>query len=346
MKIKIEDLIFLLGLHFDLMIDFDITKFFPLKNIFNCNDIKKLLKDYLIDANINSNFEILDISSSNNIKNNSIFFLFKEVSFLFDNSDSVLVITCNKKIYYSVNVKNKLLINSENEVYNFILNKIFIHEDTLEYKDHFDFKNSSYISKFAKIDNSAVIRENCVIGRGVMIGKNVIVKNNTVIKNAIISDNAIICENSTIGSTGFGFDLKNMGSINITPQIGIVFIGKNVLVGSNCTIDRGKIDHTIIDDNSMLDNLIHIAHNVVIGKNTCIAAQTGIAGSVTIGDNVIIGGQVCFAGHIKIGNNVIIAAKSGVTKNIKDNSVIAGFPAIEIKEWKKNIINQKKNGHK
>ena len=198
MKIKIEDLIFLLGLHFDLMIDFDRTKFFPLKNIFNCNDIKKLLKDYLIDANINSNFEILDISSSNNIKNNSIFFLFKEVSFLFDNSDSVLVITCNKKIYYSVNVKNKLLINSENEVYNFILNKIFIHEDTLEYKDHFDFKNSSYISKFAKIDNSAVIRENCVIGRGVMIGKNVIVKNNTVIKNAIISDNAIICENSTM----------------------------------------------------------------------------------------------------------------------------------------------------
>ena len=96
----------------------------------------------------------------------------------------------------------------------------------------------------------------------------------------------------------------------------------------------------------MLDNLIHIAHNVVLGKNTCIAAQTGISGSVTIGDNVIIGGQVGFAGHIKIGKNVIVAAKSGVTKNIKDNSVIAGFPAIDIKEWKKNIINQKKYGHK
>ena len=238
------------------------------------------------------------------------------------------------------------MINNENEVYNFILNKIFIHDDSLEYKDHFEFKNGSYISKFAQIDDSAIIRENCIIGRGVMIGKNVIVKNNTVIKNAIISDNTIICENSTIGSTGFGFDLKNMGSINISPQIGIVFIGKNVLVGSNCTIDRGKIDLTIIDDNSMLDNLIHVAHNVAIGKNTCIAAQTGISGSVTIGDNVIIGGQVGFAGHIKIGNNVIIAAKSGVTKNIKDNSVIAGFPAIDIKEWKKNIINQKKNGHK
>ena len=328
------------------MIDFDRSKFFPLKNIFNCNDIKKLLKNYLIDGNIDNNFEILDISSFNNIKNNSIFFLFNESNFSLDNSDTILVITYNKKIYDSVNAKNKFLINNQIEVYNLILNKIFIHDDSLEYKDDFEFKSGSYISKFAKIDESSIIRENCIIGRGVMIGKNVIVKNNTVIKNAVISDNSIICENSTIGSTGFGFDLKNMGSVNISPQIGIVYIGKNVLVGSNCSIDRGKIDHTIIGDNSMLDNLIHIAHNVVLGKNTCIAAQTGISGSVTIGDNVIIGGQAGFAGHIKIGKNVIVAAKSGVTKNIKNNSVIAGFPAIDIKEWKKNIINQKKNGHK
>ena len=328
------------------MIEFDRSKFFPLKNIFNCNDIKKLLKNYLIDGNIDNNFEILDISSFNNIKNNSIFFLFNESNFSLDNSDTILVITYNKKIYDSVNAKNKFLINNQSEVYNLILNKIFIHDDSLEYKDDLEFKSGSYISKFAKIDDSAIIRENCIIGRGVMIGKNVIVKNNTVIKNAVISDNSIICENSTIGSTGFGFDLKNMGSLNISPQIGIVYIGKNVLVGSNCSIDRGKIDHTIIGDNSMLDNLIHIAHNVVLGKNSCIAAQTGISGSVTIGDNVIIGGQAGFAGHIKIGKNVIVAAKSGVTKNIKNNSVIAGFPAIDIKEWKKNIINQKKNGHK
>ena len=95
----------------------------------------------------------------------------------------------------------------------------------------------------------------------------------------------------------------------------------------------------------MIDNMVHIAHNVIIGKNSCIAAQTGISGSVTIGDNVTIGGQVGFAGHITIGENVIIAAKSGVTKNIKDNSVVAGFPAIDMKEWKKNIIRQKKHGH-
>ena len=95
----------------------------------------------------------------------------------------------------------------------------------------------------------------------------------------------------------------------------------------------------------MIDNLVHIAHNVNIGNNACIAAQTGISGSVSIGNNVTVGGQVGFAGHINIGDNVVIAAKSGVTKNIKKNSVVAGFPAVDIKVWKKIIIRQRKNGH-
>ena len=94
----------------------------------------------------------------------------------------------------------------------------------------------------------------------------------------------------------------------------------------------------------MIDNMVHIAHNVQIGDNACIAAQTGISGSVIIGDNVTIGGQAGLAGHIKIGKNVVIAARSGVTKNIKDNSIVAGFPAIDINEWKRNIIRGRKNG--
>ena len=95
----------------------------------------------------------------------------------------------------------------------------------------------------------------------------------------------------------------------------------------------------------MIDNLVHIAHNVEIGDNACIAAQTGISGSVIIGNNVTIGGQAGFAGHLKIGDNVVVAAKSGVTKNILDNSVVAGFPATDIKVWKKNIIRNRKNGY-
>jgi UDP-3-O-[3-hydroxymyristoyl] glucosamine N-acyltransferase len=92
----------------------------------------------------------------------------------------------------------------------------------------------------------------------------------------------------------------------------------------------------------MLDNQVHIAHNVLLGCNVIIAAQSGIAGSTEIGNNVMIGGQSGISGHLRIGNNVVIAAKSGVTKNIINNSVVAGFPAIDIKKWKKMIINQRK----
>jgi UDP-3-O-[3-hydroxymyristoyl] glucosamine N-acyltransferase len=180
----------------------------------------------------------------------------------------------------------------------------------------------------------------------VEIGKNCIIKNNVVIKNSIISDNVIIGDSTVIGSTGFGFNLLMMGANNSLPHVGVVIISKNVRIGSSCTIDRAKIESTFVGENTMIDNLCHIAHNVHIGESVCIAAQCGISGSTKIGNNVIIGGQSGFAGHIKIGNNVLIAAKSGVTKNISDNSKIAGFPAIDIKKWKKQVINNKKNGYK
>ena len=325
------------------MIEFIRSDFFPLKKTLLSSEIDKMVEKYLIHSSINKKFEICDISSINNIKSNSIFFLNKEIDISLKDYEKLLVISDSKTIYDSIEVENKLLIKNNNKVYNFLLNQIFIHDDCSDYQDDFDLINGSYISKFSKIDPSAMINKNCIIGRGVIIGKNVIIKDNAVIKNSIISDNSIISENTTIGGTGFGFDLQNMGSLNILPQIGIVYIDNNVSIGSNCTIDRAKIDITYIGKNSMLDNLIHIAHNVSIGSNACIAAQTGISGSVKIGENLICGGQVGFAGHISIGKNVRIAAKSGVTKNIKDNSVIAGFPATDIKLWKKKIINERKN---
>ena len=117
-----------------------------------------------------------------------------------------------------------------------------------------------------------------------------------------------------------------------------VLIGKNCYVGANTSIDRAVLESTIISDNSHLDNLIQIAHNVKIGKHAVIAAQVGIAGSTSIGNYVKIGGQAGISGHLSIGDNVTIAAKSGVTKNIENNQIVAGFPAIDIKKWKKNII--------
>ena len=117
----------------------------------------------------------------------------------------------------------------------------------------------------------------------------------------------------------------------------------NVNIGSNVSIDRGTIDSTFIGNNVRIDNLVQIAHNVVIGEGCIIAAQTGIAGSAILGNNCLLGGQVGVTGHIKIGNNVTIAAKSGVTKSLGDNSVVAGFPAVNITNWKKSIIRLYKN---
>ena len=319
------------------------SNFFPLKNIYKIKKINELLQDQIIFNKSSINFEITDISSLAKFRNNSILFLDKYYEIDTIKNKNILVISDileNKNLY-----ENITIIKNLNNTYNLICNELFYHEDKIGLHDDYNLINGSYISKYAKIHKSVLIGKNCVISRGVEIGKNSIIKNNVILKNSLLGSNVVICDNSIIGSTGFGFDLNVRGSSNLNPQLGITIIDDNVHIGSSCTVDRGKIDFTYIGQNSMIDNMVHIAHNVIIGKNACIAAQTGISGSVKIGNGVTIGGQAGFSGHVTVGENVTIAARSGVTKNIKDNSVVAGFPAIDIKEWKKNIIRQKKYGH-
>ena len=181
------------------------------------------------------------------------------------------------------------------------------------------------------IDDNVIIGSNCTIGPNVVIGANSIINSNSVLQDCIIGSNCIIKSGAVIGGAGFGFDPKSKVTIN---HSGNVLIGDNSKIGSHTTIDRAVFDSTIISKNSYIDNLVQIAHNVFIGEGAIIAAQCGIAGSTVIGDNVVIGGQAGISGHLTIGKNVQIAAKSGVTKNISDNSVVAGFPAVDIKKWK------------
>ncbi len=322
------------------------SNFVLTRNKISVEGLLSILDKFVLKSNINSNFFINDVSSLDNYKKNSLLFIDKEIIPSKINFSEICLITSNEEVYKKYLKENIFLVSNFNESFRNIINFMYIHEDSSDFKDEFSTINGSHISKYSSIQKSSVIQKNCVIGRGVEIGKNCIIKNNSVIKNAIIKDNVIIGDNTTIGSTGFGFDLKSPGATNIIPQIGIVYIDENTHIGSNCTIDRGKIDFTHIGKNCMIDNLVHIAHNVILGDNACLAAQSGISGSTLIGKNLISGGQSGYAGHIKIGDNVIVAGKSGVTKNIKDNSTIAGFPAIDIKEWKKLIIKQKKNGHK
>ena len=191
------------------------------------------------------------------------------------------------------------------------------------------------IRENCKINENVIIHSNCKIGPNVVIGPNSIINSNCSLQDCIIGSNCVIKSGAIIGGTGFGFDPKSKVRIN---HMGNVLIGDNCNIGTNTAIDRAVFDSTIISKNSFIDNLVQIAHNVCIGEGAIIASQTGIAGSTIIGDNVVIGGQAGISGHLTIGKNVQIAAKSGVTKNIADNSIVAGFPAVDIKKWKISTI--------
>ena len=219
------------------------------------------------------------------------------------------------------------------------------------------------ISGEAHIDTSARIADHCYIGEFVFIGANVIIgENSKVYPFTYVGDNTVIGENNilyqhvilyhdtvignncifhsgvVIGSDGFGFAPGKDGSYKKVPQTGNVIIEDDVEIGANTTIDRATIGSTIIRRGVKLDNHIQVAHNVEIGENTGIAAQTGIAGSTKIGKNCMIGGQVGITGHLIIGDNVMIGAKSGVITNIKDGSKMIGGPVVDAMQYKKQVI--------
>lgn len=198
------------------------------------------------------------------------------------------------------------------------------------------------IGEGCSIGDNCRIMSNAVIGRNVTIGNNVIIYPNvTVYDNSKIGNGCIIHAGSVVGSDGFGFARGKAGYVKIIHS-GYAELEDDVEIGANVTIDRGAVDFTRIGAGTKIDNLVQIAHNVIIGRNCVIAAQTGIAGSSEVGDNVTMGGQVGIAGHISIGNNVMIAAQSGVSGNVKDGEIISGSPAFSIKEWRNSVVLFKK----
>ena len=208
--------------------------------------------------------------------------------------------------------------------------------------------DSSFIGSFSTVGENSVIGEKCIIENQVFIGNNVeigkgclIYPGVKILDDTIIGQNCIIHSSTTIGSDGFGFAPNDDGSYKKIPQTGNVVIGDNVEIGSNSTIDRATLGSTIISNGVKLDNQIQVAHNVEIGENTAIAAQSGVAGSTKIGKNCMIGGQVGIIGHIKIGDNVKIQAQAGVTSNIESNSRVTGTPAISYMNYNKSYVHFK-----
>lgn len=183
-----------------------------------------------------------------------------------------------------------------------------------------------YIGHDVKIGKNVTIYPNVSIYEGVEIGDDVIIYSNVTVREFCkIGDKSILQPGAVIGSDGFGYIKINGNNVKIY-QIGNVIIESEVEIGANTCIDRGTIGDTIIKKGTKIDNLVHIAHNDIIGENCFIIAQTGISGSVEVGNNTTIAGQVGVAGHLKIGDNVVIAAKSGVTNNVEDGKKMSGFP--------------------
>ncbi len=215
---------------------------------------------------------------------------------------------------------------------------------------------SAIIAPTAKIDPSAHVGPFCTVAEQTRIGaRSVLQGGNHVGPNCQLGDEVMLFPNvtiysrsqlgnrvrihsgSVIGADGFGYVLDQGVHAKI-PQVGNVIIGDDVEIGANVTVDRGTLGSTMIGKGTKIDNLVQIAHNVVIGEHSLLVAQVGIAGSSKLGNYAVLGGQAGIAGHLKIGNQVSVAAQSGVMRDIKDNERVFGSPAMEDRQAKRQFI--------
>ena len=306
--------------------------------------LKKLFPKIKITKDINiQNVRSLSLAK----KNDLTFFDKSNYSPQALNTEAGACITTNNLKKY-LNQKTNIIV-VKNVLYELAvaMKKIYSYAD-IDYPDYslnkpnkkkfktVKFGNNVLIGKNVQIGKNSMIGSNSIVEHDVKIGDNCIIGSGVIIKNSILGDRVVVQDNCKIGLKGFGFIPTKNKNIKF-PHIGRVLIYSDVEIGSGCTIDRGSIEDTIIGSNSYLDNQVHIAHNVKIGSNCMIAGQVGFAGSSTIGNNVSIGGQAGISGHLNIGNNVKIGGGSGVIKNINDNQVVMGSPAIPVKDFiKKN----------
>jgi UDP-3-O-[3-hydroxymyristoyl] glucosamine N-acyltransferase len=186
----------------------------------------------------------------------------------------------------------------------------------------------AFVGKGAKIGRGAVLYPGVYVGPDAAVGEDsILYPNVTVYRRCLIGRRVVLHAGVVVGSDGFGFANPGVENRKV-PQVGIVQIDDDVEIQANTTIDRGTLGKTWIQRGTKIDNLVQIAHNVVIGENSIIVAQVGISGSTRLGNRVIIGGQAGLVGHIQIGDNAMIAARSGVAKDIAPGHIMSGTPAI------------------
>ncbi|MDR1362116.1 MAG: UDP-3-O-(3-hydroxymyristoyl)glucosamine N-acyltransferase [Holosporaceae bacterium] len=194
-----------------------------------------------------------------------------------------------------------------------------------------------FLGKNVEIGDNVYIGRNTVIEDSCKIGSGGCIRNNVVISHSFIGKNVLINSGAVIGESGFGILPTGSGMIYVK-QLGRVIIGDRVRIGANTCIDRGALNDTVIDDDTIIDNLVQIAHNVKIGKRSILVSQVGIAGSTEIGNDVVLAGQVGVVGHIRIGDGAIAAAKSGIATSVDPGQTVGGIPALDVNLWKRQVV--------
>jgi UDP-3-O-[3-hydroxymyristoyl] glucosamine N-acyltransferase len=188
----------------------------------------------------------------------------------------------------------------------------------------------------AQIGARTVLHPHVVVGEGAEIGPDCVLHARVSIRErVVIGARCVLQDGAVVGSDGFGFAHRDDGTHEKIPQVAAVVIEDDVEIGANTTIDRPAVGETRVKRGTKIDNLVQIAHGVVIGTNSLLAAQVGIAGSSIIGDDVMLGGQVGVTGHVTVGDRVKASAKTGVTGNVPADAFVTGYPHMDNLEWRK-----------
>jgi UDP-3-O-[3-hydroxymyristoyl] glucosamine N-acyltransferase len=195
------------------------------------------------------------------------------------------------------------------------------------------------VGEGAIIGDRTVIFPNVTIGPGSRIGSDCVIHANVSIRERVtIGDRVILQNGVVVGADGYGFVRRGDGTHEKIPQVAGVVIEDDVELGANTTVDRPAVGETRIKGGTKIDNLVQIAHGVTVGRNVLMAAQVGIAGSTEIGDDVIFGGQVGVGGHLSIGRGAVAVGQSGVTNSLDPGAMVAGYPAIDSREWRRASV--------
>ncbi len=298
--------------------------------------------------------KVSDFAKIEEAKANTITFLAnpKYTHYVYDTKASIILV--NEDIVFEKEVKATLIrVTNAYEA----LAKLMQLQETLKPKKSGKSKKASidksatvgkgcFIGDFAYIGAKTVIGDNVsiypgtYIGDGVEIGDNTTLYPNVTIYNGCkIGTDCVLHSGCVIGADGFGFAPSSNNDYEKIPQIGIVILEDRVEIGANTTVDRATMGATIIRQGVKLDNMVQVAHNVEIGKNTVIASQTGVSGSTKLGANMMVGGQVGFAGHLTVADGVRIGAQSGVNNDIKEEDLILmGSPVMDMSVWRRAIV--------